>query len=198
MGGTPKWMVFVRDYPKIKWMMTGGTPIAMESPMYFFFPLHPYGCGIDLTQEPMIFTWHHMKLSLKVSMSMLRRFKPMFFGDWRENWYPSYVGALNEVITSEWSKSNETPLNLEVWPAIMTTYPRYSAITIPTYIEMFDLYGDTSQYYNFNSNDLYISRTLHQAINHLSHLFSNDLKAFQNSTLPPFSPYISNKVVPHS
>ena len=28
MGGTPTWMVFVRENPNEKWMMTGGTPIS--------------------------------------------------------------------------------------------------------------------------------------------------------------------------
>ena len=28
LHGAPKWMGFVREHPKLKWMMTGGTPIS--------------------------------------------------------------------------------------------------------------------------------------------------------------------------
>ena len=47
MGVPNSWMVFVRENPNLKWMVTGGTPMAMATPklllahnFFAFFPFH--------------------------------------------------------------------------------------------------------------------------------------------------------------
>ena len=35
IGGTPKNCRFIRENPSLKWMMTGGTPMAKEAPKWY-------------------------------------------------------------------------------------------------------------------------------------------------------------------
>ena len=39
MGGIQKWLVFVREHPNLKWMMTGGSPVTQETIHMFPNPI---------------------------------------------------------------------------------------------------------------------------------------------------------------
>ena len=41
-GGTSKWMVFVREKPSLKWMMTGGTPIYGNIHIYIHIYIYTH------------------------------------------------------------------------------------------------------------------------------------------------------------
>ena len=43
--GTQKWLVYFMENPTIKWMMTGGTPMAMETPIFFWQFSEPFVGG---------------------------------------------------------------------------------------------------------------------------------------------------------